>query len=123
MLFLITAWFFYDNVYVFIPFYAAAAFLDGKVITYFPALQHILVLSGIDGWAARMMGQCSAFGAWVRLPVSLYLSRSLPPPAAGCTGGQHWTESCLDQALHSEGGRSRTEEGGWEGGRWCELWL
>ncbi|CAI8023262.1 CDP-diacylglycerol--inositol 3-phosphatidyltransferase 1 [Geodia barretti] len=48
LLFLITAWIFYDNIYVFLPFYAAAAFLDG-----------------IDGWAARMMGQCSAFGAWL----------------------------------------------------------
>jgi hypothetical protein len=32
LLFLITAWIFYDNIYVFLPFYAAAAFLDGMVL-------------------------------------------------------------------------------------------
>ena len=32
LLFLITAWIFYDNIYVFLPFYAAAAFLDGMML-------------------------------------------------------------------------------------------
>lgn len=45
---IITAWFFYDNIYVFIPLYAFSAMLDG-----------------IDGCVARALGQCSAFGAWL----------------------------------------------------------
>jgi phosphatidylglycerophosphate synthase len=50
LIILITGWFFYDSVYVFLPLYSLSAFLDG-----------------IDGCVARALGQCSAFGAWVSL--------------------------------------------------------
>lgn len=35
LIMIITGWFFYDNVYVFVPLYALSAFLDGKCVYVF----------------------------------------------------------------------------------------
>ena len=51
LLLIITGWFFFNNVYVFLPLYAVSAFLDGKdlcAFLKFPPFLSYFVLGGFD---------------------------------------------------------------------------
>jgi phosphatidylglycerophosphate synthase len=70
-----------NDSFAFLALYALQALLDGMPHPSSPAV--LTVLLGVDGYAARALGQSSAFGAWVFL-FPFYIAVSTSKARCGC---------------------------------------